>query len=480
MNIRFNQQIILKVIACLLMGTGISACMVGPDYQQPVFFTEKQVEKSLDLKPINTDLKLEDLPAIDFQDVVLKQLMIQARTNSPTIRKAMIQLRQARESLSITKAGLAPTFDISGEYHYQKESKNMGYLVEQDYYQAGLDMTWEIDIFGGQRRRIESAQADAQAAVASLQNIFVSLTAEVVSTYIQLRTSEELLSQAKSNLILQQEIYQLTKDQYETGLSDEIVLNQAGYLVESTKASIPQYEYQKEAAQNALAILVGVLPGELTTLLSSTSHNLVATPFVYNLKMLHQLPTHVIQNRPDVRAAEQALIAQNAAVGTAIAQMYPSVSLSTLFGFESLTYGKLWNHKSLGHTYTPQVGLPLFHFGALKNNVELQKSLKEEKVIAYEQQLLTAAQEIKNAMVSLEKEKVSYQSYQKSYQQIAQAAQLTREKYKNGLIDYSSVLDSEQRRLSAQTALIQSNSSLYQGVVTFYKSVGGDGAFSQK
>lgn len=472
MHIFRSHHFSTQFMILFLAGITLSACMVGPDYEKPVFFTQKAVETTLDLKP-NVQAGYIFHPS-DLNDNVLTTLIKKAHENSPTIRLAMIRLRQARQSAAIAAAGLGPTFDAAAEYNYENESKNMGYLVKQDYYQVGIDMAWEIDIFGGQRRRLESAQANERRAVESLKNISVSLTAEVASTYIKLRTSEEQLRQAKENLILQEELYRLVKDQYTTGLADSIVLNQSKYLVESTKATLPQYEYEKSAAQNALASLLGMLPGELNYFLNKESKNLIMRPFQYNLTLLYQLPATVIQNRPDVRAAEEALIAQNATVGAAIADMYPSVSLSALWGFESLSSGNLLNHKSFGYNYTPKIGLPLFHFGALKNNVQLQKLIKEETLIQYEQQLLTAAQEIKNAMVSLEKERIANQALQKSYREIAQAAKFIREKYKNGLIDYSQVLDSEQRRLTSQINLIKSNGALYQGIVTFYKSVGGE------
>lgn len=129
----------------------------------------------------------------------------------------------------------------------------MGYMVEEDYYMAGLDMNWEIDIFGGTRRRIESAKANQTASIENLKNVYVSLVAEITNNYVQLRTTEELLKQAKNNVKIQQDMYQLTLDKYETGLTNAINLNQARYQLETTKASIPQLEYQQTALQNALA-----------------------------------------------------------------------------------------------------------------------------------------------------------------------------------------------------------------------------------
>ena len=451
MNYRSN--LLLSAFFCL------SACMLGPDYQQPVFFTQNQVEQSLELKPVQNMQKVPFHP-LELNDPTLNVLLKKGIQNAPTLRSALIKLRQSRESLRIQETSLLPTLDAAAKYNYVNESKNMGYMVEEDYYMAGLDMNWEIDIFGGTRRRIESAQANESASIENLKNVYVSLIAEITSNYIQLRTTEELLKEAKKNVQIQKDIYQLTKDKYETGLTNEINLDQARYQLETTKASIPQLEYQQVSFQNALALLVGELPGSLNKILAQNKKNLIQQPFQYKVDKLYELPADIIRQRPDVRVQEEQLIAQNALIGAAIAELFPSVNLSGMLGFEALKFPKLFNHNSYSYSYVPQLTTPILHFGALYNNVQLQKSLKKEQLIAYEQSILTAAQEIKNALVSIDKEIKRNIYLTHAYQKMNQAAQLTRDKYQSGLIEYSMVLDAEERRISAQTDMINSNGAL--------------------
>lgn len=448
----------------------LCGCRVGPDYERPVFFSNERVEKALELKPTNHSPTYQ----IDFNDPVLRSLIAKAQQNAPTIRLAMVRLRQTRLSTKIAQASLGPTLDITGLRQFEKQSRNMDALVNEDYYNLGFDASWEIDIWGGTRRRIEAAKANEVGAIESLKNITISLSAEIASSYIQLRTAEELLKQARENLTIQKGIYQLTADLYATGLSNAIDTNQSAYLVDSTKATIPQYEYQIVSAKNTLTYLVGLLPGELDTLLAESKTNLITQPLPVRIQDLRSLPVRVLQNRPDVRVAEQNLIAQNAAVGEAIANLYPQVTLSAFFGFESLHADNLLNHKSYGYSLAPNLTQPIFHFGALKNNVALQKELKAESVILYEQKLLQAAKEIQTSLVSIEKESDSNKSLRASYMKISQAATLTRDKYKNGLVSYETVLNSEQRRVQAQTNLIQSNAAVYQNVIQFYKAIGGN------
>ena len=463
----YRSSLLLSAFFCL------SACMLGPDYQQPVFFTQNQVEQSLELKPVQNMQKVPFHP-LELNDPTLNVLLKKGIQNAPTLRSALIKLRQSRESLRIQETSLLPTLDAAAKYNYVNESKNMGYMVEEDYYMAGLDMNWEIDIFGGTRRRIESAQANESASIENLKNVYVSLIAEITSNYIQLRTTEELLKEAKKNVQIQKDIYQLTKDKYETGLTNEINLDQARYQLETTKASIPQLEYQQVNFQNALALLVGELPGSLNKILAQNKKNLIQQPFQYKVDKLYELPADIIRQRPDVRVQEEQLIAQNALIGAAIAELFPSVNLSGMLGFEALKFPKLFNHNSYSYSYVPQLTTPILHFGALYNNVQLQKSLKEEQLIAYEQSILTAAQEIKNALVSIDKEIKRNIYLTHAYQKMNQAAQLTRDKYQSGLIEYSMVLDAEERRISAQTDMINSNGALYQNITTFYKAIGGE------
>lgn len=451
----------------------LTACTVGPDYKRPTFFEDARIERTLDLKPAAQETDSMPFSPLDFKDETLNALLDEAVQNSPSIRSSMARLRQSRYSLRIAEVAGLPTLDASGKYNYAKESRNMGYLLNEDYYQAGLDMTWEIDLFGNTRRRTEAALANYEGAVEAAKNVNVSLTGEVALNYISLRTAEQQLKDARENLKLQENIYQTIKEKYQAGLTDEIALNQARYLVETTKMTIPTLEYQQIAGQNALALLLGKLPGELNNQLNAKQKNLVQKPFQYDVSRLMDLPASVVRNRPDVRVAEQQLIAGNAEVGAAIADMFPQVSLSAMLGFQALHSKNLFNHKSYEYGYVPSLTAPIFHFGALKNNVKLQEALREEYMVAYEQSLLNAAAEIKNALVSIDKERTRNRSARIAYQKMDSVASLMWDKYQKGLIEYSDVLDAQQRRLTAQRQMVDSSSALYQDIVAFYKAIGG-------
>lgn len=457
----------MKRVLILLML--LTACTVGPDYEQPAFFDDKALEQSLDLKP--TAAKAPEISYLAFQDKTLNKLLEEAMRQAPTVRIALTRLKQARASLSIQKVAGLPTIDASGKYNYVKESRNLGLVYDEDTYQVGLDASWEIDIFGSIRRQTEAAAANARAAVANLQNVYVSLAAEVADQYISYRTAEQLLNNAQENLKLQSDIYQTVRVKFEAGLADEMTLDQAGYAVQTTQMQIPEYQTQKEESANALALLLGRLPGDLKNELAG-GRNLTAKRFQYNLAHLFELPASVVRDRPDVKAAEESLIAQNALVGAAIADLYPKVSLSGLLGFESFHMRDLLKKRSWTYSYAPEISLPIFHWGALKNNVALQEAKKEEELVTYQQTLLQAAHEIKNAMTAIQNEYRRNTSAERAFRQMDNVLSLTRGKYEQGLVEMSDVLDAELRRLSAQNDWVNSNAAIYQNIIQFYKATG--------
>lgn len=448
------------------------ACTVGPDYQRPKFFPASAVSSSLRLsgktQKIDTDWYRQ------FNDPLLNSLIARGITYSPTVEAARQRLLQARQSLRISAVQNLPTLNAAGAYNKSKTGKNYRRVaVTDDYYQLGLDAAWELDIWGGGRRAAESAWAMLQAAAADLDNVRLTLTAEIAADYIKLRQAQEQLRLAEQNLRLQQDIYQLVQQKYDNGLADEIALNQSGYIVDTTKQQIPQFKQQTEAYANALSILVGQLPGSLADALSAPENNLITRKFTYDLAQLYNLPVSILRQRPDVRAAENNLIAQNAKIGQAVAQMFPSVSISGLVGYQSENSSALISSGSNMYSFSPAVTLPLFHWGALYNNVQLQKYLTAEQLQLYRASLLNAAGEIRTAMVAVEQEYLRNQSAAAAEQSQTQVAELTLRKYNQGLVEFSDVLSSQQNLLNAQNSHISSNSNIYQNIVAFYKSIGG-------
>lgn len=457
----------LAFLTSLLM----MACSVGPDYKQEKLFSDDEISKSLNLQTPFPDQK--NFMIVDFGDDVLNQLIKDAEISSPNLKMAILKLRQAREVLKIDVKNGFPTFDIGAKYNYVNESDNMETLVKNDYYQIGVDMAWEIDIFGKTRREAESSKAQYRAMVENLKNVNVSLISDIATNYINLRMAEQNLKNMRENILLQEDVYNIISERFNADLVDEMTLSQSKYLLENMKMQVPMLEYQREMYANALAVLLGKLPQSLDEFLHSENKNLVSRVFEYDVEKLYRLPVSIIRSRPDVRMAEENLISQNAEIGVAVANVYPSFSLSGFLGFQSLKFSNLIERDSVGHSLVPEMVLPLFHFSQLRNNIEVQKLKRDEAEVNYEQTLLNAVAELRNAIVAIDKEYKVNKSASLAYQKMREVSYLMWKKYLSGLVEYTDVLTAEQNRLEAQTNMVNSNANLYKNIITFYKAIGG-------
>lgn len=457
----------LAFLTSLLM----MACSVGPDYKQEKLFSDDEISKSLNLQTPFQNQK--NFMIVDFGDDVLNQLIKDAEISSPNLKMAILKLRQAREVLKIDVKNGFPTFDISAKYNYVNESDNMETLIKNDYYQIGVDMAWEIDIFGKTRREAESSKAQYRAMVENLKNVNVSLISDIATNYINLRMAEQNLKNMRENILLQEDVYNIISERFNADLVDEMTLSQSKYLLENMKMQVPMLEYQREMYANALAVLLGKLPQSLDEFLQSENKNLVSRVFEYDVEKLYRLPVSIIRSRPDVRMAEENLISQNAEIGVAVANVYPSFSLSGFLGFQSLKFSNLIERDSVGHSLIPEMVLPLFHFSQLRNNIEVQKLKRDEAEVNYEQTLLNAVAELRNAIVAIDKEYKVNKSASLAYQKMSEVSYLMWKKYLSGLVEYTDVLTAEQNRLEAQTNMVNSNANLYKNIITFYKAIGG-------
>lgn len=448
----------------------LAACSVGPDYKRPEFWDNQALESSLGI--VKNDYPVSIFWYQAFGDETLNWLVGEALRNSPNVKSALSRLHQARYSLNINRVSYWPTLDANGVYNYAYAPKYAELGDKTSYFRGGLDASWEIDIWGGGRRQTESYMALYRAAADNFNDVLLSMTAEVANTYVLMRTMQEKLRISNENLKLQQDILATVQAKYRSGLADDAALNQAEYAVQTTKALIPDLEYQENAYKNALAILLGRLPGSVEGL-EPSEKNLVSVTFNFDLNRLAEFPLESVRERPDVRAAENMLVSKNADIGRAVAAMFPSVSISAALGWQGHLFRDLGRSENAAYGYTPAVSLPIFHWGALMNQVKLSKSVKEEYVYSYQSALLNAVEEIKNSMTAVDREYEKNTALQKSASSMKKVLSSMRTKYKEGLIEFSDLLSTEQRLLDAQNNLAASRGAVYQKIIGFYKAVGG-------
>lgn len=445
-----------------------SGCTVGRDYQQADVFSDQEIASKLDLTG-KSQAVLKDWYK-SFHDDNVNFLVEQALSRNADILSALEKLRQARTASKISKVQYFPMFDIKSGYDYMKASKNI-ISADSDNFLIGFDASWEIDIWGKGRRLNERKRAEFQSARYSLQNIKNVMTAEVVSTYFSLKTLEEQRRIAHQNLQLQGLILATMKQKYQSGLVDAGAYHQASYLYEKTKAMIPSFDEEITAQKNALSVLIGQLPNKDLNLKTKT--NPIGKAYHYQTKNLFDLPIDIIRTRPDVKAAEESLKAQNAAIGAAIADLYPNVSLSALFGLAAKNASDLFTKSSQTYGYEPSVLAPIFHFGQLQNAVVLAREKKAEVYQDYRKTILESTAELANAMTMVQKEYEANKSKQQAALHARQAFEAMHKKYDSGLIEYSTLLESEQDLLSAELDLAVSNGAIYQKLIAFFKATGG-------
>lgn len=456
-----------KIGAILLL----ASCSVGPDYESPIFWNNQQLVNSLGVD-YYSNYPINIFWYRDFGDETLNRLIGEALQNSPNVKIALEKLRQARYSLNISEVQYFPMLDVNGEYNYMYAPKYEELGDKTSYYQLGLDASWELDIWGGGRRLRESSQALYRAAANNLNDVFLSMTAEVANDYILLRTTQERLRISKQDLRLQKEIYNTVRDKYKSGLADDIALNQAEYAVQTTKSLLPDLEYQVKAYKNAIAILLGKLPEEIAEL-DTTENNIVRKTFAFNLQKLREFPVEVIRNRPDVKMAENMLISKNADIGQAVADMFPSVSITAILGWQAHLIKDLGKSENPAYGYTPVVNIPVLRWGQLVNQVKLNKSIKEEYLYLYQNALLGAVQDISNSVEATNKGYDKVIALTRSVNNMQEVFDNMKVKYQSGLSEFSDILSTEQNLLEAQNNLVVARGAIYQNIISFYKSIGG-------
>jgi len=463
---RLNRSLV--ALACL----GLAGCAaVGPDYTLPA--TEIPASwKGADA----TDNQLaSDQAAGDLgqwwqrlDDPILSGLVEEALLASLDLRSAQARLREARARSVIAGSARYPVVGAGGRASTSRSSEETGSGDTRDFFSVGFDASWELDVFGGVRRGVEAAEADLESAEASLNDARVSLAAEVALSYVDVRTQQLLIDIARTNLETQSETLQLTDWRAQAGLVSSQDVEQARSNREQTRAQIPALEISLAEAKNRLDILLGRVPGSLHGLLAEPA-GLPSVP----AQIAVGIPAETLRQRPDVRAAERSLAAETALVGVAEAARYPSFSLSGSIGLEALSFGALGNSGAGTSALLAGFTAPIFNAGRLRAQVEIQDSVRERAQVAYEQTVLSALQEVENALVAIARNRERGEALANAVDSARNAAQLARQRYSAGLIDFQSVLVSERSVLVLEESLGINQANAVRALIRLYKALGG-------
>jgi len=415
-------------------------------------------------------------------DDKLNALITVGLANNYDLEIARSRVREARAQLGITTASLLPSLEATGEFSRSGRSANgvlptgasgATFAGVSNLYSAGLDASWEIDIFGGLRNARAGAAAELEAADALLSDTHITLTAEIARGYIAVRAIEKRLAVNRKNQVAQEDSLSLVQSRFAAGLVSELDVAQSQTLVEQTRAQIPALEQLRREQVNALGVLLGKMPVEMEQLLGSNGTHSTEALAQLPPEVPVGLPSEVLRQRPDIRRAERLLAAQNARVGVAIADYFPKFSLTGNFGYLSRSSGSLFERVNQGWGFAPGVSLPLFEGGRISENVAVQRERFSQASSEYQKAVLAAIEESENALSGYVKQRERQKALLRAFEASQKSVTLSKDLYQQGIADFQRVLDAERVSFLAEDELVQSEKATFDALIRSYKSLGG-------
>jgi len=444
----------------------LSACAVGPDYHTPK--TQPAQISAEYLKGFDR-AHFEGIWWQQFDDPTLNQLVTQSLAGNRELRVAFARLRAARAIRDDVSNDAMPTIT-------SRASSALGkgqipglpdQRVNSERYDLGLDMAWELDLFGRIQRQLEASDADEQVAAADLYQLQVTLIAELVDAYGELRGSQLRERIALDNLKNQQESKTITESLRDAGVGDQLDVMRADARLAAVEASVPQLQAQQVRERNRIATLLGERPEQLSVDLSPAK--LPAIAKALNIGN----PGDLLQRRPDILSAERKLAAATARIGVAKADLFPRVSLSGFLGFTAGRGSQIGSAAANAWALGPSITWPAFDLGSVRARLRGADAQAEGALASYEQQVLLALEESQNAFSDYGKRQQRLVSLIRQSESSRTAADLAAIRYREGTVDFLVLLDAQRERLAAEDSQAQAEVELYRGVVAIYKALGG-------
>jgi len=452
--------------------------MVGPDYQTP----SSKVEPRYIGGPETSTLTPGPNDAWwwkSFNDPVLDGLIETAYSNNLTLQIAGVRVLGARAQLNKSIGNLFPQQQgLSGAIDYTRLNQPVTSVVPgltPDYAmnQVLFSASWEIDVWGKFRRGIESDRAAFLGTIASYDDALVTLIADVASSYVNIRTTEERIRVANQNLDAQRESYRVAVARFNAGEASELDVQQAATLLSQTAAGIPRLQNTLNQSRNGLAVLLGITPDEVEAHLPGSGA--IPNP---PTTAATGIPHDLLRRRPDVRSAGLAAASQSALIGVARANMYPAFTLSGAFGFSSNNEGDssladifMWQSRAVkaGASFF----WPIFNYGRLINQVRVQDASFQQAVLNYQNTVLTAQKEVEDGLSAFYTEQVTRSNLTAAATAARRSSALSMIQYKSGEADYTTVISAEQSQLSVEDSLASSQGLVAQGLISVYRALGG-------
>ena len=487
------EHFLARTAACVLL----AGCTVGPDFEHPTAWWSPASwghSAPAPSQPVAEAVDPQWWKLLD--DPLLTELETRLVSANLDVRAATIRLAEARAQYGITEAALYPNINANTSYTRQQLSKkgllglqagsatssngagnaaggasgvpNSQIFQPFDLYQGGFDASWELDLWGGVRRNVESSGAQVQASEEQRRDTLVTATAELARDYVQFRAAQLKLDITRQNLKSSQQSLQLTRDRAAGGLTTDLDVAGAAAQVENIAAQIPSQEQNQAALVNAISLLLGQPPRALEAELSIAG----AVPPVPP-RVPVGLPSELARRRPDIRHAEALLHSATANIGVATAAFYPTITLSGSSALQAVQFSDLAGWQALTYAIGPSLTLPIFEGGRLTRTLELRKADQQEAALNYQRTVLGALHDVDNALTAYGSEQRRRDRLSAAVREDQRALSLAQQRYQQGVADFLQVLIAQRSLLGAEIDLADSTATVSTDLVQLYKALGG-------
>jgi multidrug efflux system outer membrane protein len=456
-----------KVFISFLFTLILSGCAVGPNYQRPSVETPPSWRfEEKEAKEVANTAWWEQ-----FEDPVLNELIQIALKENKDLKIAAVRVEEFMGRYFTARAALFPQL-VGGASAGRSRSTEKGpapfsSAVENpaDTYQVFLHADWEINVWGKLRRATEAARAYLLSTEEGRRAVILTLVTSVASAYVNLCDLDKQLDIAKRTAKGREESFNLFKVRFQKGVISETELYQAKSAYEQALATIPLLEKVIAQQENGLSLLLGRNPGTIPRGKTVDELILPAVPA--------GLPSDLLANRPDIRQAEQDLIAANAMIGVAKSLYFPSISLTGLFGFTSTDLSNLFSGPAKVWSFAAPMTVPIFTGGAIRGQVKSAEAVQQQVLLRYQQAIQAGFREVEDALVDQRKSREQLEVQERQVDSLRNYARLARLRFEYGYSSYIEVLDAERSLFNAELFLAQTKGSLFQSLVTLYKAMGG-------
>jgi len=461
-----------RELAVILLAAGLlTGCAVGPNYHRPNVPTPPTFRGG---EPAPDARSLADAKWFEvFKDEQLQQLIRKALQNNYDVREAAARVEAARAVLGITRADQFPTVGVGANVTVQRFSAGGSFPVppgvnlERTFGTVSTSLaSYEVDLWGRVRRANEAARADLFATQENQRVVTITLVSDLSTAYFSLLELDRELEVAKQTLATREDSLRLIQIRQNRGLATLLDLRQAEQLVQVAAQAIPGIEQRIAQTENQISLLTGEAPAPVARVRTLTQQELPpAVPA--------GLPSALLDRRPDIRAAEQSLIAANATIGVAKAAYFPQISLTGLFGFQSNQLSSLFTGPTRQWQFTPAVSQPIFTGGRLKSNVRLAQANQNIALVQYQRSIETAFREVSDSLVQYQKAREIRAKQEVLVTTLQERSQLSYRRYRGGVDTLLNALDADRDLFDAELRLAQTQRDELLSVVNVYRSLGG-------